>query len=286
MKTKGMKRFAGRIGMAALFAVTAALGSEAALAQIANTKHNLTAAGPGTVKLTTGAGSAGTEEICVFCHTPHGASSSAGGPPIWNKALPSAASFTTYRTTTLDSTVDLTGAPSLACLSCHDGVSALDNIVNAPGSGGWNAAGANLAWTWAGGSDVMPAGITRIGTDLTNDHPVGMNYCGHSAADTATGALTCGDTDFHVTTGPNNNVKFDATKVVWWVQTAAGATNAARDKQDLPLYTRTINSVQGPTVECQTCHDPHVSSANGTSGETFLRIPNTGSALCLTCHVK
>jgi predicted CXXCH cytochrome family protein len=34
------------------------------------------------------------------------------------------------------------------------------------------------------------------------------------------------------------------------------------------------------TVECATCHNPH------TANETFLRIPNGGSALCLTCHTK
>lgn len=287
MRSTKERRFTGRAGYLAAFALVAALGAESALAQISTTKHNLTTTGPGTVKMSDAAGSTGTAEICVFCHTPHGASSTAGGPPIWNKALPSASSFNVYSTTTLDSTIALSGSPSLACLSCHDGVSALDNIVNAPGSGGWTAAGAVRNWTFANGSNVMPAaGITNIGTDLRNDHPVGMSYCGYSAANTGTGALTCRDTDFHITTGSNSNVKFDATKVVWWVQTAAGATNTARDKLDLPLYTRTVDSVQGPTVECQTCHDPHVSSSNGSSGETFLRIPNTGSALCLSCHVK
>jgi predicted CXXCH cytochrome family protein len=34
------------------------------------------------------------------------------------------------------------------------------------------------------------------------------------------------------------------------------------------------------TVECATCHNPH------TAYETFLRIPNAASALCLTCHTK
>jgi predicted CXXCH cytochrome family protein len=34
-------------------------------------------------------------------------------------------------------------------------------------------------------------------------------------------------------------------------------------------------------VECGTCHEPH----NATNGK-FLRIANTASALCLTCHNK
>ena len=33
-------------------------------------------------------------------------------------------------------------------------------------------------------------------------------------------------------------------------------------------------------VQCATCHNPH------SQNETFLRIENGGSALCLTCHIK
>ncbi|VAW45953.1 Cytochrome c family protein, partial [hydrothermal vent metagenome] len=33
---------------------------------IVNTKHNLSASGPGTLKATT------ESRVCVFCHTPHG----------------------------------------------------------------------------------------------------------------------------------------------------------------------------------------------------------------------
>ncbi|MDH3272101.1 MAG: cytochrome c3 family protein [Gemmatimonadota bacterium] len=33
-------------------------------------------------------------------------------------------------------------------------------------------------------------------------------------------------------------------------------------------------------VQCATCHNPHTQNA------TFLRIPNTDSDLCLTCHIK
>ncbi len=33
-------------------------------------------------------------------------------------------------------------------------------------------------------------------------------------------------------------------------------------------------------VQCATCHNPH------SQNETFLRVPNTSSDLCLTCHIK
>ncbi len=42
-------------------------------------------------------------------------------------------------------------------------------------------------------------------------------------------------------------------------------------------------------VECASCHDPHgvpSGGAGSTFKPTFLRVANTGSALCLTCHTK
>ncbi|MDO8891524.1 MAG: hypothetical protein Q7V00_06740 [Sulfurimicrobium sp.] len=43
-------------------------------------------------------------------------------------------------------------------------------------------------------------------------------------------------------------------------------------------------------VECQSCHYPHnMGPMGGTGGQMnqpFLRIANTGSALCFACHVK
>ena len=58
-----------------------------AFAGIANTKHNLGSTGTGTNSFD------GTDEICVFCHTPHGADTTAN-PPLWNRILdPALAQF-------------------------------------------------------------------------------------------------------------------------------------------------------------------------------------------------
>jgi predicted CXXCH cytochrome family protein len=52
------------------------------------------------------------------------------------------------------------------------------------------------------------------------------------------------------------------------------------------LYTRaasagyTGQTNPEPFVECASCHDPH------STNQTFLRIANTGSAVCLACHNK
>ena len=247
-----------------------------ALAGITSTKHNLSTGGSGSNHLT-----AGTAEICVFCHTPHGAAAAgAAKPPLWNKNLPAAGTYTTYSSatsSTIDGTVSLANSVSLACLSCHDGSQAMDNMINAPGSGGYNAGGASPAgYTWTGASTMPNTTVAMLGTDLSNDHPVAIQFCGgglSGAAAVVSG--TCADADFKDGSNDVKTKQVGSTQL-FWVETGA---NATRDKTDLPLYNNSGNT--GPSVECASCHDPH-SSTNAT----FLRIANTGSAVCLTCHVK
>lgn len=247
-----------------------------ALAGISATKHNLSVSGG----LGGGNGnkSSGTE-ICVFCHTPHAADTSAPAP-LWNKQLGSAGSYTTYASmgsSTLDAVTTTTGSVSLACLSCHDGTQAMDNIINAPGAGGYDSTGggsAGLGYTWSGSAvdsngkmTNMSTTLAMLGTDLRNDHPIGISYC--AAAAGAPG--TCIDTDFVTPTqiGTTGN---------WYVE-ASG--NTSKDKSDMILYTRgTIAS-----VECASCHDPHVETKTATE-VAFLRKSQAGSGVCLACHTK
>ena len=67
-----------------------------------------------------------------------------------------------------------------------------------------------------------------------------------------------------------------------------GILDGIRQKSDLTLYSDGQGA--GGTayqVECATCHDPHgPETVPGTPNPTFLRIANTGSAVCLTCHAK
>lgn len=270
-------------------AVVAALGmSQQAVAGIADTKHNLgSSANGGTGSAARVNSTTGTAEICVFCHTPHASNTLATGAPLWNKAVPLANTFTTYGTansSTIDGKVLDVGSVSLACLSCHDGAQAMDNMVNAPGSGGYNAAGASAAYTWTGANQTagaLKAGIvSNLGKDLSNDHPIGIQYCGGGITGTAT--TGCKDPDFQGgTTGTNLKTASINQVQVWWVDTSVG-TSGSRDKTDMILYNREFTAgVPGPSVECGTCHDPH-SSTNAT----FLRVSNDASAVCLACHVK
>ena len=134
----------------------ALLAAQPAVAQlITGSRHDLTAAtGTGTgSKLT------GTTEICVFCHTPHGASTGAAtGGLLWNRAAPAVGGYTLYTSTTVDSTFLQPGGNSNMCFSCHDGVTSIDNVVNRPGSGGYTAAPSawGAGYTWANGG-ALPA---------------------------------------------------------------------------------------------------------------------------------
>ena len=152
--------------------MTLALGllATSALANVAGTKHNLAPTGPGTVK------SDNYDEVCVFCHTPHGASTSVTNAPLWNRTYAmgalDAADLYTSTTLTAASTPDAALAAAIAatdaplCFSCHDGTSVDDALVNP----------SNLA------SNAQPTGIGTITTadilgdgaganKLKNDHP-------------------------------------------------------------------------------------------------------------------
>jgi predicted CXXCH cytochrome family protein len=137
---------------------------------VANTKHNLsTSAGPSrTYYLTAGTNG---DEVCVFCHTPHGGDQSQG--PLWNRDY-SPPSFNMYSSSTINMTMDAQPQTvSLACLSCHDGTTAFDALLNFPGSGSTNPGD----WTWANGYNTIQSSSTAyMGTDLTNDHPISILY--------------------------------------------------------------------------------------------------------------
>ncbi len=284
-KSRFLTGGAGRSRIAALAAglVMVVLGvtlSTPAKAQIAGTKHNLgTSGAAGNNRFS------GTAEICVFCHTPHGADTSAA-VPLWNRTLPAPGTFQTYDslgTSSLDGKVAPVGSVSIACLSCHDGVQSMSTVMNAPGSGlAGDAAWQNGAWSGANQSAGLMTGVAALGKDLRNDHPIGIQYAGggYSTA-TPTGPGT--DADFKPAT-----TAVVGTTQVWWVDTE-GTPNGTRQKTDLPLYTRgtsvgnpgySTQTNPEPFVECASCHDPH------TANSTFLRIQNTGSAVCLACHTK
>jgi predicted CXXCH cytochrome family protein len=297
------KSWVGRVlngvgGKAALMLLAAGMlvgqSATAALTGIASTKHNLGSTGTGENHLAAGSTAVGAGEICVFCHTPHGADAGAA-VPLWNKNISSGiTTYTTYNslgTSSLDGATVPVGSVSIACLSCHDGTQAMSVMINQPGSGGYTNGGADFAgasatWTGARQSSGKLTGIANLGSDLSNDHPIGIQYGGGPASGETVSLTTYKfkDADFQPIAGATIN-----DKSVWWVNTTQSGvtTSTGREKTDMQLYTRrnavssgTTLSGDQPFVECASCHDPH------STNVTFLRIDNTGSAVCLACHIK
>ncbi len=258
---------------------------------IKQTKHNL-----GRTNVVGSNFFDGTDEICVFCHTPHGGAGESSAAPLWNRQLAAPSTYTTYTQTgssTLEGTVQPVGSVSLACLSCHDGTQAMNANYTGPGagagagytasaSGGYSSASKATAMngTWSlFGVLNMPAEIAYIGTDLRNDHPIGIPFCGgglSGAGTTVSG--TCANDGFNqskVQTKSMNGIQ------VFWVET--GNSPTIRNKEDFRLYpdNRGASIVSAANVECASCHDPHTAA-----NPTFLRISNSGSGVCLTCHNK
>ena len=267
---------------------------------ITNTRHNLT-------QRQASGGPSGSimdnyrndyAEVCVYCHTPHGANTQIA-LPLWNRTIRTT-TYTTYNqlgTSTLQGTVSQPGNNSLACLSCHDGQTAVDSIINMPGSGGYlqsqeSTQSETFLRTWtnprgqnasvhlglvqgeclachSSGAGIVGAGapdfsVAAIGTDLRNDHPIGVTFPEKSGP----------GTDFNKPTSRQGDAFF-------FDRNADGRM----DSGDIRLY---ISSGKAQ-VECASCHDPHgvPSAGRGTTFfPTFLRMSNANSALCMTCHAK
>lgn len=237
-----------------------------ASAAIVNSKHDLGTASTAANRVTTG-----TDETCVFCHTPHAAASNT--VPLWNKALTTAPTgVNVYSSTTMDGTANFTGSTSMACLSCHDGTQAMDNIVNAPGSGGLTTGGGatGLAYVWTAtvnADGTLKAGVTNLSANLGDDHPVAIPYAG-GGLDTTPLQTEFTDPDFKV---PTYNAINGGR---WWFDADA---DTKMDSNEIRLYT--VGAVAN--VECASCHDPH-----SNTNATFLRVANTSSAVCTACHAK
>ena len=137
-------------------AFTLACVGEVSAVTVSGTKHDLT--GKATKP--------GDQGACLYCHAVH---SSGDQLPLWGRTGTST-EFTLYDSLTLDASIAQPDGISLGCLSCHDGVTAFDALLGSTGS----ASGNNMLTNFPGSS-------ANFGSNLSGDHPVGVDITADSA---------------------------------------------------------------------------------------------------------
>ncbi|MEW6601810.1 MAG: cytochrome c3 family protein, partial [Nitrospirota bacterium] len=143
-------------GSVTLFISATAVLAQGPMTGIQSTKHNLSVSGPGTIKSTT------EDQICIFCHAPHRARRDI--PYLWSRA-DSTVNYIPYQSSTMYAVVGQPTGASKLCLSCHDGTIALGALVSE-----------YYEIPFAGGIRFLPEGPSKLGTDLSDDHPVSFVY--------------------------------------------------------------------------------------------------------------
>ena len=207
-------------------------------------------------------------EVCVFCHTPHNASSdnkyksqTGNSQYLWNRRLPAgdAAGYTPYSSPTMTLVLTAPTGNSLMCMSCHDGITgiAVDNNATPsttqsllePSYGGQyinytsGAANADKIGTqynggmlgWGANIGGLYPGGPAGPIDLSNDHPVSFA----------------------------------------WVDGLPGIKPRASINPALRLFGSNYK------MECSTCHNVHDPAI-----PPFLAMDNSSSGMCLSCHDK
>ncbi len=245
-----------------------AISGMASAAGIAGSKHDFSSySGDQGVtnfarNFTSTPGGEGIQEPCVFCHTPHAA---APGGFLWNRTNYVATSYLMYSSSTWTGSESGPTGLTLMCMSCHDGITSIavgDNggtLINAP-SPGTNPGDVSLVTVgayqyigevyWQPGNFIIPGWGANIGNQMPESGSTQANLSDdHPVSfEWQIGMMPTGIID------PGN-----------WV--GEGATL-------LKLFGNN-------RMECSTCHNVH----NNTN-EPFLRMSNTGSNMCLTCHDK
>lgn len=245
------------ISMLAVLGVMMGIAPAFADESIVNSKHDLSARGPGPIRAVQ------ETEVCIFCHTPHNA---APQTPLWNRESPRL-HYRIYESSTTDARIDQPSGPSKMCLSCHDGSLALGNVLSRPQSH-------PIVMT----ARTIPPGTSDLTNDLSDDHPIGFRYDRAlfnrdrqlRAPEVVSRELPLGaHGEMHCTTchDPHNN--------------------------ELGSFLRETDQM---SVICMSCHDmdgwehsSHALSQKRTTGRTVdprerLKYQTVGDNGCLNCH--
>ncbi len=301
MSRTGRAKIKGAMGLVLLLCATAALGG------IANTKHNLSASGPGSYTATT------ELQLCLACHTPHNANPA---DPLWNHTMSGATYTNVYDSSTLVAAPGQPTGRSRLCLSCHDGTVAVGSVKHLPlGVGAGTIAGL----------EATLSGAASLSTDLSDDHPISFGYDATLAINNGelvtpasldadirleSGELQCTTChDPHVEDVGGSNPKFlrrgyvDGSgfgsplclechdKTGWSTSVHRNSdaywNGAGTNPFHLPGHMTAGDAVNSTVKKngCESCHQPH----NAPSGDEQLLKYDVGSSedsshLCMRCH--
>lgn len=232
----------------ATVAVLAMAAGVFATTDIRNTKHNLASWSTNTYKSTN------YNEVCVFCHTPHSASTW----PLWNREDPTSGKFFfVYSSNRFDphnynfgffgdQGAVVSVKRLILCFSCHQEANSWSSVQLRNKSNLKNNAAPQFNHNNFNSNSAM-------GYDLRDDHPGDFDYTAVQA-----------DAKF-------NSKLYDISTV---------AANLNDDVAKAFSASRYMN--------CGTCHDVHgkVDPSTNAVIPALLRRSNASSLLCFACHRK
>jgi hypothetical protein len=208
------------------------------------------------------------QRICVYCHTPHHAHYVGEDPavtadylPLWSHDV-STVTYTPYVSATFNDKGGMTmnpddplTGPSRLCMSCHDGITAVDNYYG-------NTNGhriANQGTTFESMAVISPNGQTN--------HPLGF-----SMMDVIPGQAGA--------THQDNAAILSLTNASVYQNGLTGTTAPT-------IFSRLWN---GNIMTCSSCHDVHNNlnkvSYNPSVPNFLLLGSQKTSGICLSCHTE
>jgi predicted CXXCH cytochrome family protein len=267
------------------------LGALPASGGVEHTRHNFSVGKPETpAPPKTGARGAAVAAqemvgVCVFCHTPHNANPLAG---LWNHKLP-AVTYRLYESSTLQARVTQPTGASRLCLSCHDGTLALGDLRVPP----------------RGSRVVMRRleGSAKLGTDLSDDHPISFVYDVGLAVRTgqlvdpsslppqvrldSTGQLQCTSchdghedryADFLVMDNRGSRLCTTCHRIDGWPESAHATSSATQTRGGSNPWPHTPY-ISVADNGCGNCHRQHAAAH-----PEWLLLQRVTSDLCFACH--
>lgn len=187
--------------------------------------------------------------VCEYCHVPHKFTTLGSGEPplLWNVTLKTGP-YASYKSSSFNGSSTIR---DVSTASATNSAAYMSLLCLSCHDGTVTQATFYQFTSGMGGTGSFTAPNIGGTSGLANDHPVDFTYS--IALATADGGVK----------SPTEG---------------AGVRIPYVGSPALPLYKDQGSDVSG-RLECATCHNPH-----NDSNMPFLRMANSGSALCLNCH--